>query len=280
MRYLVFLFFLPACNLTAKIPQTNKALLKAAKQNDRAEVQKQIAHKANVNAQNKNGETALHRASSPEVVNELILSGADPNYTTKGRDKRTPLYDALVKGNRDKAMTLILSGAEVNTRHKDGYSPLKWAIEHDDYELVFYLIQAGAKVHPKMVAFAQKQRHQAITTLLSQYRKAKDKSYALNKLDKHGLSPMHYAVLENDPIKFDALVLAHGQINLKNSLGQTPLHIAVENNLPNIVQKLLELFAKINIEDNKGRTPLQVAQQLNLPKITRMLRAHGAHVIL
>ncbi len=280
MRYLVFLFFLPTYSLTARIPQNDKALLKAAKRNDRAEVQKQIARKAQVNTQDKKGRTPLHRASSPEVVEELILAGADPDYTTKGNDKRTPLYDALVAGNRDKAMTLILLGAEVNTHHKDGYTPLKWAIEHNDYELTFHLIQAGAKVHPKMVEFAQKHGYQSIATLLSQYRKAKDKSYALNKFDKHDFSPMHYAVLKNDPIKLDALVLARGKINLKNSLGQTPLHIAVENNLPSMVQKLLELFAKTNIEDNKGRIPLQIARQLNLPKIIRMLRAHGAHAIL
>jgi len=262
-----------------KISLHDKALLKAAKQDDQTAVQAEIKKKANLDVQNKKGQTALHRANKPEVVHELIISGASLNTKTFDGDRATPLYNALVTGNREKAITLILSGASVNTRHHNGQTPLEWAIAHNDYELIFYLIRAGAKVRPKHVVLAKSKNYESVATLLSEFQEAKAMRYALNKLDKFGLSPMHYAILENNPIKLDALVLAQGQINLQNSLGQTPLHIAVERNLPTMVEKLLQLFAKIDVEDKNGFTPIDLARQLNLTTITRMLLAHGANII-
>jgi ankyrin repeat protein len=272
MWYVTFFLLFTSSTLIAKTSRHDKALLKAAKQNDHVAINKAIKNNAHLNMQDKKGRTALHYAQAPTAVHELIINGADLNAKMFDSNRATPLYDALVAGNRDKAITLILSGAKVNTRHHNGKTPLEQAIEHNDYEVISYLIHAGAHVTPKLITLAKTKNYQSIALLLHEFHQAHSTRYALNKVDKQGLSPMHYAILENNPIKLDALVLAHGKINLQNSLGQTPLHIAVEKNLPKMVERLVQLFAKIDIEDSNGKTPVQIAHEQNLTEIIRILK--------
>ena len=69
-----------------------------AVQNSPIEIVEKILSKGvNVNDQNKSGDTALHLAISPSVIDLLINSGADTNLAN--HQGEIPYYTALIKGN-------------------------------------------------------------------------------------------------------------------------------------------------------------------------------------
>lgn len=262
---------IPLYAIRKKLPNTE--IIDAAARNDLMQVRSLIVKKnVNVNVQDKEGKTALHATSSPDIVFELMISGADPNLTTK--EKLTPLLSAILNSHRDKAIVLLECGASPNTMHQKK-TPLMLATEQQDYELVKELVKAGAKVSSTTVNYA-KNHNQRIASFLDHYRMAKNSKGASNTLDKGGLSPMHYATLRNDHIEFDAHICAGGKLNIQSSKGKTPLHLAVEYNLPSMTEKLLELQAKLRIQDYNGKTPLHYAAQTGNQTIVSMLQNHGA----
>ena len=100
-----------------------------------------IQNSADVNAQDKNGNTPLHEAATSglkEVVELLIANGADVN--AKDNWGGTPLHRAKTK---ELAELLIEKGADVNAKKKFGRTPLHGAATKGIAEL---LIAKGADV--------------------------------------------------------------------------------------------------------------------------------------
>ncbi|XP_035692592.1 protein VAPYRIN-like [Branchiostoma floridae] len=86
----------------------------------------------NVEAKDKAGETALHRASRKghtEVVKLLIQLGAD----VEAKDKHgwTALHVASINGNTEMVKLLIQLGADVEAKDKDGTKPLDHLHDQD-----------------------------------------------------------------------------------------------------------------------------------------------------
>ncbi|XP_064647136.1 26S proteasome non-ATPase regulatory subunit 10-like [Lineus longissimus] len=100
-----------------------------------------------VNAQNREGRTALHvatRLGNIEIVKELVKGGARVNAETE--DYKTSLHVASWKGHDDIVKYLISSGADVNRADMDGTTAMHWAAKHNKNDLIEYLIDSGAKV--------------------------------------------------------------------------------------------------------------------------------------
>jgi ankyrin repeat protein len=248
----------------------NTEIIQAAASNDLLLVRTLIIEKkADVNVQNKEGQCALHATSCSEIVFELMISGADPNLMTK-KENQTPLMLALLNGHREKAITLLQCGANPNIISQKK-TPLMLASEQNDYELVKELVKSGAKVSQQSIKHAKKHKNQAIASFLDHYRSAKYSKKNLNRLDKNGLSSIHYAVLHNNPLEFDALLCAGGKLNLQSVTGKTPIHLAVEHNMPEMVKNLLSLHVKIDMQDAYGKTPIHYAQQQDNQKIIALL---------
>lgn len=101
-----------------------------------------------INEQDANGRTALYRAvesARADLVNLLIMEGANPNLATK--TGQTPLMLSMKnltnEGQRINAM-LLLKGADILAKNKGGATPLAMAAEAgNDYGLL-WLISAGA----------------------------------------------------------------------------------------------------------------------------------------
>src|ERR1019366_4309153 len=80
-----------------------------------------LAHKAEINAKNKEGETSLHLAAlaGRKDVSQLLLeSGADVN--AKSKDDLTPLHLAATKGQTEVIMLLLAKQADINAKDKLG----------------------------------------------------------------------------------------------------------------------------------------------------------------
>ena len=106
-----------------------------------------INAKADVNARNQDGWTALHLATQnghKDCLEVLIKAKADVN--ARNQNGRTALHVAALNGHKDCLEALIKANADVNAVDKNGWTPLHIALEKNP-KLAFYLIKAGAAVN-------------------------------------------------------------------------------------------------------------------------------------
>ena len=124
----------------------------AAARGDTDAVRLLLDRKAEVNATNAAGATALMAAAQtgrPRAVRMLLDAGADPNLRTKKNE--SALAEAATAGNEETVSLLLRSGAEVNVQDIRGYSPLLYAAGSDSMPLpvVKMLLAKGADTSAK-----------------------------------------------------------------------------------------------------------------------------------
>jgi len=140
------------------------ALHEASENGHQDVISELLAHRADVNAKDKNSQTPLHLASNRDdaeltplhvasnrdVVELLLASGA--NVNAENCDGRTPLHIAIAysKGhNRDIVELLLANGADVSARDSSGRTPLHAAAQRkaaDMAAVTEMLLSHGADV--------------------------------------------------------------------------------------------------------------------------------------
>jgi ankyrin repeat protein len=122
----------------------------AAARRDRAAVRALIQQKANVNAPQPDGATALHWAvyrGDRELADMLIRAGANPKAAN--REGITPLWLASVNGDAAMIVALVSAGADPNEAVVVGKTPLMAASRTGKVEAMKALIDLGANVNAK-----------------------------------------------------------------------------------------------------------------------------------
>ena len=122
----------------------------AAMRGDVAAVRKLIAAKADVNAAQNDGATALHwavYASNNELVDVLLKAGANPKAAN--REGATPLWIASVNSHPGILMSLLGAGADPNEKLPLGRTPLMLAARTGNVSAMKVLIDKGANVNAK-----------------------------------------------------------------------------------------------------------------------------------
>jgi hypothetical protein len=112
--------------------------------------QKQIAEwliskGANVNEQNLQGQTALHKAVYSDnygLVTLLLENGAIAE--ARDRQGQTPLHQAAIEGFADIANLLLKAGAYADTAEVNGFTPLHHAVYKGSFDVIQVLAEAGA----------------------------------------------------------------------------------------------------------------------------------------
>jgi ankyrin repeat protein len=148
----------------------------AAQRGDRAAVQKLIASKANVNAPQVDGATALHWAvyrDDAPLTDILIRAGADVKATN--REGVTPLSMAALYGNAPMIDRLIKAGADAKQRGPNGETMVMLAARNGNPQALTILLEAGADVNAKetvrgttALMWAVEQKHpEAVKVLLA-----------------------------------------------------------------------------------------------------------------
>jgi ankyrin repeat protein len=125
----------------------------AAMRGDKAAVRKLIAAKADVNAAQADGATALHWAvyhADRALVTELIRAGANPKAAN--REGATPLWLASVNGDAAVLAALLEGGADANEKLPLGRTPLMIASRTGKLDAMKVLIDHGADVNAKETA--------------------------------------------------------------------------------------------------------------------------------
>jgi ankyrin repeat protein len=157
------------------------------------------------------------------------------------------LFENVNNGKLSKASDLIKEGAKVNAISDNGVTPIFFAIEKGDVNMVNLLISNNADVN-------------------------------FRALDETGEAPLILAAKLGNAKIIDALLRDSAKTDLKNTDGAAALHFAAFYNDTVIVKMLCENNATVDITDNKGITPLAYAASNGSSAALKMLILFGADV--
>ena len=168
----VLLVCLIACSALAA---TKADLADAAMRGDRTAVRSLLQQKADVNAAQIDGATALHWAvynDDLETAQLLIQAGAKPDAAN--REGITPLYLASVYGKPVMIAALLKGGADAKQKGPHGETTAMLAARSGNAEAIQLLLKAGADVNAKepirgttALMWAAEQKHpEAVKALL------------------------------------------------------------------------------------------------------------------
>src|SRR5262245_5883198 len=239
----------------------NAPLADAARRQDKQAVLSLLAKKADVNARQPDGATALHwavyandaettalliraganvnvtndhgvspfaiaaREGNANILGQLMKAGADPNdKLNEVNAGETPLMHAARGGGVDAVRLLLLAGARVNARESwNGQTALHWAAAEGRGAVVETLIELGADIHQQSNA---------------------------------GSTPFMFAVRKGDVRSVKAFLAAGADVNEKRPDLATPLLVAIVNGHADLVDLLLESGADPNAEGGTTGTTL------------------------
>jgi ankyrin repeat protein len=152
----------------------NSPVADAAMSGDKSVLQSLLQKKADVNATQADGATAIQWAvyrNDVEMVDLLIAAGA--NVKTANQDGVTPLRLASVSGNAVIIEKLLKAGADPNQRDPQGETPLMFAARSGNVDAIKALLDHKADVNAKeelrgttALMWAVEQLHPAAVKLL------------------------------------------------------------------------------------------------------------------
>jgi len=198
---------------------------------------------ANAKAENRYGVTPLSLAAANgngKAVECLLIAGADPNQALRGGE--TPLMTAARTGKLAAVQALLDHGADVNAKERKGQTALMWAAAEGHADVVQALLSAGADFRTPLAT---------------------------------GFTPLLFAVREGKTDVVRVLLAAGADVNEATqptrrppqraaASGSTPLTIAIENGHFDLATLLLKAGADPN-DQRSGYAPLHMLTWVRKP---------------
>lgn len=189
------------------------------------------------------------------------------------------LVDAVRHGRSELARTLIKQHVDVNIAEADGTTPLHWAAERDDRDLVVLLLGSGARVNAvnmygvTPLSLACRNRNATMVGVL--LRAGADPNQAI----RTGETPIMTASLAGSADAVKLLLEAGADLNAKEpTAGQTAVMWAAADGHADVVKTLVERGANPHAGSKAGFTPLLFAARNGDIETTRALLAAGVDV--
>lgn len=229
-------------------------LIDAVKRGDASAVRALLAKKADVNATNPDGATALHWAAQenqPAIAGILIDAGAKVNAGT--RYNITPLALAAKSGSAVIVERLLKAGVDANSTSGEGETALMTASMNGNADAVKMLLVHEAKVNTvepfrgqTALMWAAGEGNAKAAELLVEFgANVKAKS-------KNGFTPFLFAV-RNHRIDAAKVLLEHGaEVTDTAPDGTTALSMAIVNGYYDLASMLLDFKADPNAPDPNG----------------------------
>ena len=221
-------------------------LIDAVKKQDAQAVRALLKQKANVNAAEADGFTALHWAAQRDDVQlvELLLA-AGANAKAANRYKVTPLYLAAMNGNAVMMERLLKAGADPDATAEEGQTML--------------------------MTTALAGRPEAVRLLLT-------RGEAVDATEPYkGQTALMWAAAEGNTAAVDVLLEAGADLKLKSNGGFTPLLFAVRNAHIDTAVTLLKRGANVNDAAPDGSSALSMATVNAFFELASVLLDHGAN---
>ncbi|MEG4393940.1 ankyrin repeat domain-containing protein [Microcoleus sp. BROC3] len=254
-----------------RIGFTPNAVVNAVEQGDTQTVRHYLDLGINANSRVDN-QNLLHFAGSKEVAELLIAKGADVN--AKHKYGWTPLHSAAMSDRIKVAQTLIAKGADVNAKDTHGRTPLHFAAAFDGIKVAQTLIAKGADVNAKNkngLTPLHRARSKAIAQILLSAG-AKINIKEENARNGKGTTLLHNAAKIGFKELVEQLIKDGANVAILDSEKRTPLHYATTKEVAAL------LMLDINAMDEYGNTPLHLAVDRGSQDIAELLIANGARV--
>lgn len=208
---------------------------------------------------------------------------------------KTPLMDAIIKGDNEKVNELIARGANLDEQDEQGWTALQLAAAYGRTEIVNALLAAQPPADPNIrnsigrtaLMYAAALGYTAIVkALLDNDAKPNAASHDSEDASEtgwmlEGETALMLAAWSGHSDIIRLLINADADVNAKGGpLGGTALHSALWEGFANSIQALLEA-PKLDMSqtDSSGRTAKEAAREMGREKIARMLEAaEAAHL--
>ena len=274
--------FLVAVLLSAVSSAAASDVADAAMKGDHAAVRALLAKKADVNAPQADGTTALLWAVHHEnvaLVTDLLRAGA--NATAANRAGATPMYLASFLGNGAIMDALLKHGVDVNaTFLRHGETALMFAARSGRPEAVKLLLEAGAQVDAKetmrqttALMWAAEQGHGDViellaaagadinaNTIVEEAEQRRGVSYEQgDNFHTGGVTPLVLAARQGHLEAVRALADNGADLDKASGDGSTAMLVAIQNGHYHVARYLVEQGADINKANEKAWTPLYLA---------------------
>ena len=281
--------YIVAFSLSAvSVNAATSELADAAMARNALTVRSLLQKKADVNAPQVDGTTALHwavRYDDLDTADLLIRSGA--RVSTANREGVTPLQLAAMNGSASMIDKLLKAGAEANAAlTPSGDTALMMAARTGTPEAITVLLEAGANVNAKeswggttALMWAASEQHTAAVKLLLDHgadvnarsnfvaaangRGFEGRTPAVPKAEQKveefasgWLTPLMFAAREGDLESARLLVNAGANVNAIAGDGKDALGLAIFNGNYDFASFLIDSKSDVNHADTQGFTPL------------------------
>lgn len=171
--------------------------------------------------------SAWAKGKQEEEEEKKITSGGmldlevDLDFTDE--QGRTYLHTAVIDGNKQNVVLLLIDGISIDAQDKQGKTALHYAITEKHFDIISILTESGADTRIE---------------------------------DKNGESPISL-ILQQDPNILPSIV-DEDNVNLPLNGDNTLLHLAARDGMVDYVSKLLDIGADPSILNADGKTPLDL----------------------
>ncbi|MBZ5610449.1 MAG: ankyrin repeat domain-containing protein [Acidobacteriia bacterium] len=280
--------------LAAAAAVGDQRLVDAAKAQDTAAVRALLKQRANVNAAQGDGATALHWAAHWDdraTAELLIRAGANANAADD--EGVTPLSLACLNGSAAMVEQLLKAGANPNLTQLNGETPLMTAAHTGNLDVLKMLLAHGADVNAREASRGQtalmravaENHADAVQLLVASKADARARS-------KTGFTPLLFAAQQGNLQSAEILLKAGADVNetapdgiggdtnaralFKPNTEAGALLVAIDSGHAAMAKFLVEHGAEVN-QNGAGRTPLHSAVQQAMPELVKVLLDHKAH---
>lgn len=221
---------------------------------------------------------------------------------------RTSLHQATIDGNYQRVKQQLDRGINPDITKNSGMTPLFYAIEHNQIEIVQLLLDYGANINADVngklllpeysfnpLLYSLIRERQEITELLIDRGAERgihyfcamgDRSIVANYLintpelinsKRNGLGLLHFAVFSKNLELIDLLLEYGSNVNDFSKRSGTPLHQAIVRQDLDLLKHLIALGANLEIPYGKS-TPLTIAVSTNNKLIVELLIASKSNL--
>ncbi len=205
-----------------------------------------------------NGNFIIHlvtRNNSLPFLKILVDNGS--NINQQDIQGYTPLYYAVINGNREISLYLLENDADVNSRDADKNSLLVVAVQNNDLDICKLLVKYGIDLDSYnsdgLDAFSIACLNGKTT--IAEYLMSQMKM--IHPVDVAG------CIAANDTVLLRQALFKGGNINDTLNGRLNMLHIAAISENPGMIEYLLNQGFKPDISDQYGATPLLYASEYN-----------------
>jgi len=224
------------------------------------------------------GNTMLHIAMQTGIDTHTVgrIIDKSANVNTRNRDGDTPLHIAVRMNRRESGEYILARGADIFSANSAGDSPLRLALipRSGITQWMFNprTIAARDGMGNSMlhyVALWRMDRH--IPFIIQQ-------GISTETANATGETPLFWAVHHDGASTVRALLAAGANLHARDSLGNSALHSAVRWNAVSATNALLDAGINVNAHSLNGTTPLHDSVRLGNTVIANILINRGANL--